>query len=32
MEKEECLMVILGKFSLVLLKNVCCGYSLEVSH
>ena len=27
--KEECLMIILGYFSPVLHKNVCCGYAIE---
>ena len=25
-------MIIQGKFSLVLHKNICCGYSLQSSH
>ena len=28
--KEEYLMIIMGKFSPVLHKNICCGYSFEV--
>ena len=28
--KEEYLVIILGYFSLVLHKNICCGYTLEV--
>ena len=30
--KEECLVIIMGQFSPVLHKNICCGYSFEVSH
>ena len=30
--REECLVIILGYFSLVLYKNIHCGYSLEVHH
>ena len=29
---KEYLVIILGSFSPVLHKNICCGYSLEVPH